>query len=104
MLAPLLLISACGLVSTISLKRGLRLFLQLFILLGFILQFLNFSQKLYFLAPNEYSNFWSYPAKLAVETALENKTNFNYIILSDKIDNVEFAYPVYAKIDPNSFF
>ena len=29
-----------------------------------------------------------------------SKSNFKYIFVSDKIDSLEYAYPVYAKIDP----
>lgn len=98
MMPPLILISALGLISILSLKNKLVVNI---IALIFIVQFAFFIQKLYFLAPNEYSNFWSYPARLAYEIIKENKNKFNYIILSDRIDNIEFAYPVYAKIDPN---
>ncbi len=53
------------------------------------------------MAPDEYSNFWSYPAKLASEIVIQNKDKYDYIILSDKIDNIEYAYPVYAKVGPD---
>lgn len=97
MLPALILLSSLGLVTLFSFRR------KIFIIAAFIIfsiQFVNFSQKLYFLAPVEYGSFWSYPAKLASEMANENKNKFDYIILSDKIDNMEFAYPVYAKVDP----
>ncbi len=99
MIPPLLLISSLGFTTFISLKNK-----PMLILLGciFLIQFVFFIQKLYFLAPNEYSHFWSYSAKQATEIALENKNNYDYIILSDKIDNIEFAYPVYAKIEPQN--
>ncbi len=97
MLPPLVIFSALGLATILNYKNRIFLFL---ITLLFIIQFIFFIQKLYFLAPNEYSNFWSYPAKLASEIAKENKEKYNYVILSDRIDNIEFAYPVYAKIDP----
>ncbi|MBU1031657.1 glycosyltransferase family 39 protein [Patescibacteria group bacterium] len=97
MLPPLILLSAAGLVTVFNYKN--KLFAGL-ILLFFVIQFIFFIQKLYFLAPKEYSNFWSYSARLASEIAQENKDKYNYVILSDRIDNMEFAYPVYAKIDP----
>ena len=97
MLPPLILFSAIGLANVINYKN--KVFLVLILLL-FIIQFIFFIQKLYFLAPKEYSNFWSYSAKLASEIAKENKNQYDYIILSDRIDNIEFAYPVYTKIDP----
>lgn len=102
MLPPLTLLSANGLNYFISLSKNIFMTTVTILLLCIlIIQFTFFVYKLYFLAPNEYSNFWSYPAKLASEIALRNKENFNYIILSDKIDNIEFAYPVYAKVEPN---
>lgn len=98
MLPPLLILSALGL-STILWQRSK--FLISLVALIFIIQFMFFIQKLYFLAPNEFSNFWSYPAKLASNLAINNKNNFKYVILSDRIDSIEFAYPVYGKIAPS---
>lgn len=96
MLPPLILLSGLGL-TIISGKNKL-----LMIVLGFIfvVQFIFFIQKLYFLAPNEYSNFWSYSAKVASEQALQNKGKYKYVFLSDAVDSIEFAYPVYAKTNP----
>lgn len=98
MLPPLILLSALGLLTILNYRNKIMISL---VLLLFIIQFVFFAQKSYFLAPNEYSNFWSYPAKLASEIALKEKERFDYIILSDKIDNIEYAYPVYAKLDPS---
>ncbi len=97
MLPPLILFSSMGVTTILKSKNRLIL---LAVLLLFVIQLFFFLQKLYFLAPNEYSKFWSYPAKLASEIALDNKNSFEYIFLSDKIDNIEFAYPVYANINP----
>ncbi|MBI3103910.1 glycosyltransferase family 39 protein [Candidatus Daviesbacteria bacterium] len=99
MLLPLLLLSALGLLAVLNQKKKILLFL---IFTVFIIQFAFFIQKLYFLSPNEYSNFWSYSARIASEIAIENKDKFNYILLSDKINDIEFAYPVYGKIDPQA--
>ncbi|MBU0999833.1 glycosyltransferase family 39 protein [Patescibacteria group bacterium] len=98
MLPPLILLSAIGLAAVFNCKNKL---LTGLILLLFAVQFIFFIQKLYFLAPKEYSNFWSYSAKLASEIVKNSQNEFTYIILSDRIDNIEFAYPVYAKIDPS---
>lgn len=97
MLPPLIILSALGLYSVINFKNKIPLFLIGFL---FIIQFTFFIQKLYFLAPTEYSSFWSYPAKLATEITMKNKNQYDYIFLSDKIADIEFAYPVYAKVDP----
>lgn len=97
MLPPLLIISALGLVTLLNHKKGIILSVIFFL---FLIQFLFFLQKLYFLAPNEYSNFWSYPAKMASEIAILNKDQYDFIILSSRINDAEFAYPVYAGMDP----
>lgn len=97
MLPPLILLSAFGLNELLNRKHKILLTAAILVL---TIQFIFFAQKLYFLAPNEYSSFWSYPAKQATVLALENKINYDYVIISDKVDNIEFAYPVYAKISP----
>lgn len=97
MLLPILLLSALGLNTLVNQKKKIALYLIATI---FIIQFSFFIQKLYFLAPREYSNFWAYPAKLASKIVLENKAKYNYVIVSDKIDSIEFAYPVYAELNP----
>lgn len=99
MLPPLIILSSYGLVSLWS-GKGLKAFLRALFVAGFIIQFIYFTQKLYFLTPNEFSRFWSYPAKYATEKAQENKDRYDYIILSDRIDNIEYAHPVYTKTDP----
>lgn len=101
MLPPMLLLSSLGILSLGSDYhfKHLKLF-QITAGVLFLVQFLFLIEILFFLAPNKYSSFWAYPAKLAVETALKNKQNYKYIILSSRIDNVEFAYPVYAQVDP----
>lgn len=99
MLPPLIILSALGLTAVLKSKNKILLSS---ILLLFFVQFIFFIQKIYFLAPNAYSNFWSYPAKLAVQIAIQNKDKYSYIIISDKIDDIEFAYPVYMKINAES--
>lgn len=98
MLPPLLLLSALGLSVILTNKNKTLLFI---ISLIFIIQFIFFIQKLYFLAPMEYNNFWSYSARIASEITKQNINNFKYILLSDEIIDIEFAYPVYAKVDPS---
>lgn len=67
----------------------------------FLVQFVVFIDRFYFVAPRKHERFWSYPAKEAYMLASENRQKFDSIILSNDIDNMEFAYPVYAKMDPN---
>lgn len=97
MLPPIIFLSACGLITILNKKNKIVIGVLATV---FIIQFIFFTQKLYFLAPKEYSNFWAYDAKQASEQALQDKKNYDFIFLSDKIDNIEFAYPVYAKIEP----
>lgn len=98
MLPPLIIITSLGLYMILNQKK--KIYLAIFTFM-FLLQFLFFIQKLYFLAPAEYSHFWSYSAKIATEIANNNRQEYKYIILSDQIDSIEFAYPVYSNIDAN---
>lgn len=99
MLPPLIILSSLGLAALLG---GRNKILLTAVGLLFIIQFIFFLQKLYFLAPAEYGNFWSYGAKLASQIAIQNQEKYQYILLSDKIDNIEFAYPVYAKINSST--
>lgn len=99
MLPPLIILSALGL--SIVLERRWKFNAYLIGIL-FLIQFIFFVQKLYFLAPNEYGNFWSFSAKSASEIAINERGKYNFIILSDRIDAIEFAYPIYAKVDSES--
>lgn len=94
MLPPLILASGAGFTYLINYKWGKVLSVILFILI--LVQFLFFTEKLFFLTPNLYGNFWSTPAKQASEFAESKKSSFDYVILSDKIDNIEYAYPFYT--------
>lgn len=98
MLPPLIILSGLGLTMVLNYKNRVVLFI---LGLTFTIQFTFFIQKLYFLAPNEYGNFWSYSAKSASEQALQNKSKYKYVFLSDTIDSIEFAYPVYGRADPS---
>lgn len=98
MLPPLILLSAAGLYSLIETKMS-RWVLPL-VIIAFVVQFVFFAQRLYFLAPNELGRFWSGPARQAVEILAEEKGNFDLVFISNQIDNIEYAYQVYNKIDP----
>ncbi len=96
MFPPLTILSSLGLATLINNRNKLLVPVSII----FLIQLVFFLQKIYFLAPIEYNHFWSYPAKVASLYAQDNR-GYKYVILSDKIDNIEFAYPIYAQIDPN---
>ena len=96
MLPPLIIISSLGLYTIFNQKKILS-----FIIFVLLIQFLFFVQKLYFLAPSEYSSFWSYGGKVATDIANKSKSEYKYVILSDQIDSIEFAYPVYSNLNPD---
>lgn len=77
-------------------KRILKMFSILF-----LIQLIFILQRLYFLDPNKFASFWSASAKMAVTLAQKESGNYDTIFISNKIDNAEFAYPVYSKVDPN---
>lgn len=92
MLPAFILISAFAL-SSLS-KKWIRL--SLF----FILVQLSYVLiTIYYFAPNKFGSFWSADAKEISLATINTDKNIN-ITLSTKIDNIEYAYPVYAKIDP----
>lgn len=100
MLPPLILLSASGLSYVIDIKNKRRVLLLSVIAFAWFLQFLFFVERVYFLAPNKFATFWSYPAKRASELAIQKRDDYEAIFISDKIDNVELAYPVYSTFNP----
>jgi hypothetical protein len=100
-LPPLIILSALGLYYLWNLRKILFIKVLFFVVVaGIIMQFIFIIENLYFISPNKYSRFWSYPARLAVEIALENQDKYDYIFLSDRIDNIEFAFPIYTGLGP----
>ncbi len=65
------------------------------------IQFVFVMQRVYFLAPNKFASFWSTEAK-TVSLQVINDTNKSKVVTlsTKKIDNIEYAYEVYAKVDP----
>ncbi len=101
MLPPLIILSGLGLRELWDnrSKSSYRL-LVLPIAIVFIFQYVLFFDRFYFVSPKKHARFWSYPAKQATDIALKNKGKFDYILLSNDIDNMEFAYPTYTKLNP----
>jgi len=94
MIPPFILISAYAL-SNLP-KVLVRLSVTLI-----IIQLIFVLAAVYFFAPGKFTGFWSTAARDASLKAIENKDKYKTVILSTKIDNIEYAYPVYAKLDPN---
>lgn len=105
LLPPLIILVGLGLWRLLSIRtrsfKKLRPVVFIFLTLLFFIQFIYFLDRFYFVAPQKNTRFWSYPAKEAFILASKNSQKFDYIILSNDIDNMEFAYPLYAKLDPN---
>jgi 4-amino-4-deoxy-L-arabinose transferase-like glycosyltransferase len=101
MLLPLLVLSSLGLYYLL-LNRKLPAIKILIVIIAAIgaFQFITVLNNLYLLSPNKYARFWSSESKIASELAYQEKNKFDKVILSDKIDNIEYAYQVYNRIDP----
>lgn len=69
--------------------------------LAIAIQFTFVMFRIYFFAPYKFGSFWSEEAYKASQKAINEKENYESVVLSTDIDNIEYAYPVYAKIDPN---
>jgi len=95
MLPPFILLTSYALS---NLSRKLAYFFVAIILI----QSVFVLQRVYFLAPGKFASFWSSEAKMASLSAINNKDSGKVITLSTKkIDNIEYAYEVYAKVDPD---
>ena len=95
MLPPLILLSAYGLPQIKS------KYLVGVIVAAILLQMVFVLERIYLIAPTQHAGFWSQSARTASEAAIHKKDDYKKIFLLTKIDNIEYAYPVYAKIDPS---
>lgn len=98
LLPPLIILAASGFEKIRKSKQ-----LKIILLIIFIIQLPFFINRFYYLSPHLYSSFWSYSAKRAAVVALQNRQSFDHIILSTSIADMEFAYPVYTKVEPKEF-
>jgi hypothetical protein len=94
-----LMIPPMILLSSYSLTRIPKKVMYVAVLL-FAIQLVHITQVTYFLAPNKFTEFWAGPARDASLLAISRASAYDEIIISDKIDSIEYAYPVYAKVDP----
>ena len=99
LLPPLILLSAVGMVEGISLLPG-RKFILFGIMVFWFFQFTLYLERIYFLAPQKHGRFWSEMAQTASWLTLKEKDKYDLILLSDRVDNIEYAYQVYAELDP----
>lgn len=68
-----------------------------FVLIG--IQFAVSLLTVYYFAPNKFLSFWSAEAKeISLKAIADSKRS--EVTLITKTDNIEYAYPVYAKVDP----
>ncbi len=65
-----------------------------------LMQLIYILVRIYFVAPYKFADHWSVAAKNASFTAINFVKNGGNFALSTKIDNIEYAYEVYAKVDP----
>jgi 4-amino-4-deoxy-L-arabinose transferase-like glycosyltransferase len=96
MLPVLTLISAYGISFLLDQKRK-AIYIILLVVLG--IQFIFQFERIILISPKVYEKSWSLPAKTASQIAINEKDNYDFVILSDAIDSIEYAYSVYAKID-----
>lgn len=65
-----------------------------------VIQLIYILIRIYYVAPYKFADHWSVAAKNASLTAINVAKTGGTIALSTKIDNIEYAYEVYAKVDP----
>jgi len=67
-----------------------------------IFQLIYILVKVYTIAPAKFASFWSAEAKRVAITAIQSQKDGDKVLLNvNKIDNIEYAYEVYAKLDPD---
>lgn len=102
LLPPLIMLSAAGFsyLWELSKKELLAKLVIVSIMVGIAVQFIFLIDRVYFLYQNQFGKFWSVSAKVASEESMQNSQKYEYIILSDSIDSINLAFPVYSLIDP----
>ncbi|MFH0937189.1 MAG: glycosyltransferase family 39 protein [Candidatus Daviesbacteria bacterium] len=102
MIPPLIILSACGLIGFWNFSKSYIWGKAIILLICFALlvQFIFFAQRLYFLSANTFEKFWSKPAKQVSLLVFNDQNKFDNVILSSRLDNIEYALPVYGKIKP----
>ncbi len=101
MLPPLIFASGLGIDWLISQRPILIRLLIGGLIIIWLINFGIFVDRVYFVAPSQFSDFWAYSSKQAADLAITNKLKYNFIIISNKLSNIQFAYPVYAALPPS---
>ena len=95
-----LMLPSLILLSAVALTRIQKKFMYTAFAL-MVLQLVYILVRVYFVAPNKFASFWSAKAKEVSLDAIEKSSQGEKITLSTKnIDNIEYAYEVYAKVNP----
>lgn len=98
MFPVMVLISAYGITFLMDEGRLRKILLMIFlIVLG--IQFAFQFERAVLISPNIFEKSWSLPAKTASSIAIKEKGSYDFVVLSDAIDSIEYAYPVYSKTD-----
>lgn len=95
MLPPFILLTAFAL-SKIS-KKFVKIFFALV-----LIQLVYILVRIYTIAPAKFASFWSVDAKeIALLAIKADQIGQKTVLNVTKIDNIEYAYEVYAKVDPH---
>ena len=56
--------------------------------------------RVYFYAPAKFAKFWASDAYYVSKIVNLVKGSYEKVVVSKRIDNIEYAYPVYSEVDP----
>ncbi len=103
LLLPLSMLSAVGFsyLWELSKKKWLEKTAVVIVIIALAVQFTFLIDRVYFLYPKQFGHFWSLLARNVSKEAVSDSAKFDYVVISDQIDAINLAFPVYAKIDPN---
>jgi len=102
MILPLVFLMAAGMGYIFDWSRG-QVFGRVLVMgIGVIVvvQMLLLIESLFVIYPQRTEAFWSVSAMQVSQRAMDQRREYDVIVLVDTIDNIEFAYPVYAKVTP----
>lgn len=96
MLPAMVLISAYAIFNIKDIKLKYLVVFLMLVQLVFILV------RVYFYAPSKFGSFWASDAYYISKIVNLVKGSYEKVIISKKIDNIEYAYPVYTQINPKA--